>query len=672
MPIRRATFANLFLLLASSIVGDGHDHVVVRDSVAQRIGTIRGGGGDRDGGGDGGDEDDDSRRIQVTWALHVIVDTYAPTRTPTSSAVTNAAPDNDGSMKPTSSANSKRTYSRRPTPMRTSSPTSLSMSMAFGGIGDIATNETVASSTESELYDVTSFEAIMQSQQSNITGTTDRIEPPSTLLLRIESASYSDYMGCPYFAAGSSPDATTGASDEHRRREQRNSLPNPRDVSNAFHADGSIINTHGASDWMWAFGQFLTHDLSDVNVTDDRSCDIPISSHDPYLHNITSIPMSRSKSRLDSRNVSQQLSDMTPTIDAENVYGTTSSRLDYIRSDDSAITGRLRTSGEKNLLPKNVMNLTNGGGDDRDDFFLAGDHRANQNLPLLATHTLWVREHNYWADTIGEYMPDLDGDDIFEVARVMVRAIMQKIVYDEYLPSLLGEGSIPEYDGYKEDANTGLENVVSSCALRIGHTLVGQYVTKDYGKGDVAHLSHLESFFAPDQIETYGLDPFLRGLATNKCDEIDPYIVPDLRNHLFLDKFDLLSLNIGRARDHGIPDFNTIRESLGYPRLDSFDDFLFGRELASVYGDTGQIDCWVGMNAEPRVEGLMVGPTQRAILARNFANIRDGDAYFYRNLLRDPELLRAIEATTFADVIRRNSDSPHSLDDIRGNVFFVR
>ena len=77
------------------------------------------------------------------------------------------------------------------------------------------------------------------------------------------------------------------------------------------------------------------------------------------------------------------------------------------------------------------------------------------------------------------------------------------------------------------------------------------------------------------------------------------------------------------------------------------------------------------MNAEPRIEGLMVGPTQRAILARNFANIRDGDAHYYKNSIRDPGLLASIEATTFADVIRRNSDSPNSLDDIRGNVFFV-
>lgn len=77
------------------------------------------------------------------------------------------------------------------------------------------------------------------------------------------------------------------------------------------------------------------------------------------------------------------------------------------------------------------------------------------------------------------------------------------------------------------------------------------------------------------------------------------------------------------------------------------------------------------MNSEPRLEGLMVGQTQRAVLARNFANIRDGDEQFYKNSIKDAELLSLIERTTFGDVIRRNSDLPASLDDIQGNVFFV-
>mmetsp|Transcript_9365 Transcript_9365/g.16923 ORF Transcript_9365/g.16923 Transcript_9365/m.16923 type:complete len:80 (+) Transcript_9365:1-240(+) len=77
------------------------------------------------------------------------------------------------------------------------------------------------------------------------------------------------------------------------------------------------------------------------------------------------------------------------------------------------------------------------------------------------------------------------------------------------------------------------------------------------------------------------------------------------------------------------------------------------------------------MNAEPRVEGSMVGPTQRMILAANFANIRDGDVEYYENSIEDEALLSLIEGTSFADVIRRNSDVPNSLDDIQDDVFFV-
>jgi len=142
-----------------------------------------------------------------------------------------------------------------------------------------------------------------------------------------------------------------------------------------------------------------------------------------------------------------------------------------------------------------------------------------------------------------------------------------------------------------------------------------------------------------------------------------------MRNHLFTN-FDLLAINIQRARDHGIPGFNSIRTSLGFDKLGSFNDFLFDQELASVYSDTDQIDCWIGMNSEPRIDGLMVGETQRTVLARNFANIRDGDINFYKNSIKDRELLDMIESTKFADVIRRNADHHGSLDDVRDEIFF--
>ena len=60
----------------------------------------------------------------------------------------------------------------------------------------------------------------------------------------------------------------------------------------------------------------------------------------------------------------------------------------------------------------------------------------------------------------------------------------------------------------------------------------------------------------------------------------------------------------------------------------------------------------------------------QAILSQQFAAIRDGDEFWYQNRLQG-QLLQMIEDTTLADIIKRNSDSPGSLDDLGDNAFIV-
>ena len=423
------------------------------------------------------------------------------------------------------------------------------------------------------------------------------------------------------------------------------------------------------TDMLWAFGQFVNHDISLVNMNGDI-CNVAVPPNDLYLDpKINTLPLNRSNYVFDHDAVAQQVTNISSMISCDNIYGNTATRLKFIRADDSNETGKLRVSG-LNLLPKNHEGLSNRGGDTRSDLFVAGDVRANENVALTVMHTLWLREHNYWADVLRTRHLELSGDDIFSMARVIVQAEMQKIVYDEFLPALLGVDSIPSYSGYNPKADVRLENVVSSCAFRIGHTMVGPTIHLDFGDKTARTLKLEDAFFAPTQIEKVGgIDAFLRGMTNGICQEVDPFIAPAMRNHLFTN-FDLLAINIQRARDHGIPGFNSIRTSLGFDKLGSFNDFLFDQELASVYSDTDQIDCWIGMNSEPRIDGLMVGETQRTVLARNFANIRDGDINFYKNSIKDRELLDMIESTKFADVIRRNADHHGSLDDVRDEIFF--
>ncbi len=128
-----------------------------------------------------------------------------------------------------------------------------------------------------------SIQEIISQQQ--YTADTNHTDAPPTPLLRIESASFSDGTHSMY----------------------NGTLPNPRAISNAFHTNHSIPNTNWASDWLWTFGQFLNHDLSEVNVNNTETCDIEVSPSDLYLHNVTIIPMSRSKFTLDGMNVAQQM-----------------------------------------------------------------------------------------------------------------------------------------------------------------------------------------------------------------------------------------------------------------------------------------------------------------------------------------------------------------------------
>ena len=76
----------------------------------------------------------------------------------------------------------------------------------------------------------------------------------------------------------------------------------------------------------------------------------------------------------------------------------------------------------------------------------SGDGRANEQVGLLAMHTLFVREHNHWCSRLAP-VESLDGDEIHEFACAIVGAEIQDISYREFVPVLLGPRAIPPYQG---------------------------------------------------------------------------------------------------------------------------------------------------------------------------------------------------------------------------------
>ncbi|HJO05143.1 MAG TPA: peroxidase family protein [Acidobacteriota bacterium] len=483
-------------------------------------------------------------------------------------------------------------------------------------------------------------------------------------LLRLTDAAYADGRGSPGGA----------------------NRPNSREISNrVVHQKRRQLDPQGASDMFWVWGQFLDHDIDLTGgMSPVEKLDIAVPAGDPFFDPTNSgrqvIRFNRSiydpVTGHSRRNPRQQLNLITAYIDASNVYGSDAERAAALRANDGS--GELLLSDGR-MLPFNEGGFDNAGGTHK-RFRLAGDIRANENVALLSMHTLWAREHNRQARLVRDLAPGLKGDRIYQRARAKVIGLVQSITYNEFLPRLLGKSAQGRYRGWRRRVDAGICTEFSTAAYRFGHSMVSPRLLRLRHDGKPISRGHLrlrDAFFAPQELTAdIGIEPYLRGATAQTALKIDTMMVDELRNFLFgrpeAGGFDLAALNIQRGRDHGLADFNTVREGYGLARLVRFNEVAhdprIAAELRKLYRDIDDIDLWVGIMAERHAPGAMVGPTARAILAEQFQRLRDGDRFFYKRAFKGTELAD-IEGTTLADVIRRNTRIDDEIDD---NVFTVR
>ncbi|MEM7263645.1 MAG: peroxidase family protein, partial [Planctomycetota bacterium] len=319
--------------------------------------------------------------------------------------------------------------------------------------------------------------------------------------------------------------------------------PSPRAISNAVAAQNeSLENELGASDFLWQWGQFLDHDIDLTHETDPpEAAPILVPTGDPFFDpqgtGIETILLHRSifdpETGTGPDNPREQVNSITAWIDASNVYGSGDERARALRTLDG--TGQLRTSAG-DLLPFNTEGLDNAGGPDP-SLFLAGDIRANEQVGLIVLHTLFVREHNRLARELADRNPGMSGEDIYQRARSIVAGEMQVITYREYLPELMGRRALDPYRGYDPDVDAGIRNIFSTACYRYGHSALSPTLLRLDENGDdipEGSLGLRDAFFRPDRVVNEGgLDPILRGLASQACQTIDPYVIDDVRNFLF-------------------------------------------------------------------------------------------------------------------------------------------
>jgi hypothetical protein len=429
--------------------------------------------------------------------------------------------------------------------------------------------------------------------------------------------------------------------------------PNPRALSNAFATGIPRQDFVPLSNLAIAMLQLLaSHEIARSPTGTDR-VPIPVSATETPNEAVFNgdITFSRSLSR-DENGRPQQLNDVTSPFDGSSVYGSDLARMTLLREPG---TPYLRVDPATGGLPRVEVPLPGGGTALR---AIAGDVRADENPVLEATHVLFLHEHNRIAGEIEEQCETCDADAIFEAARYLVAKTQEKIFYEELLPAFLNvrPGELTHIlvengidPAIVNDVDRAL-NSFTAAAGRSGHTQVPDTILLQTPQGAARNVPLRDCFFDSDCLGQATLEEVLYGASVQPAEAIDTIVTDALRNAQRPGfngvpdlRIDLFATNIHRGRDHGLPDYFTMRKILGFgpaPATAEGALALLPAEVFAAYGvdpatvddfSDVEIDLLVGIFAEHRDASRYMGETGRVLWALQFLGLsreyeRDGMA----------------------------------------------
>ena len=98
---------------------------------------------------------------------------------------------------------------------------------------------------------------------------------------------------------------------------------------------------------------------------------------------------------------------------------------------------------------------------------------------------------------------------------------------------------------------------------------------------------------------------------------------------------DLVSINLQRGRDHGLPGYNKFRALCGLRRAETFSELSDVMtedqisHLSSLYSHVDDIDLYLAGLMESPLSGSLLGPTFSCIISDQMYRARAADRFFY-------------------------------------------
>ncbi|CRL07712.1 CLUMA_CG020666, isoform A [Clunio marinus] len=346
------------------------------------------------------------------------------------------------------------------------------------------------------------------------------------------------------------------------------------------------------------------------------------------------------------------LNKATSYIDHSIVYGSEDLDTRKIRTFSS---GKLRIPSNK-VLPT-----------DRFGNYLQSSLRLAVAPIGAVWPSIFARNHNKLAEGLAAVNPQWDDETLFQEARRINIAIFHSGIFSGRIIETIFKKRINET--YKEnfDASTSLE---FSTAYRIGHFYLQPEMLLIDETGTTEKVPHSETLGRLDLVENY-FEATVRGLLQQPVNYLN--YSEEIFNRFAKNKdgmgLDLLSIDIQRGRDHGLPTFLDARRKSGFKAdFKTFDDLteIFPQHnvelLKSVYEDVEDIDLYVGAMLETfsSLDEVLVGETLGYVIGHQYQRSVGGDVYFYTHKVNPHPFtdsqIHAIDSFTFNHLICQNTN----------------
>ncbi|XP_037034706.1 chorion peroxidase-like [Bradysia coprophila] len=539
--------------------------------------------------------------------------------------------------------------------------------------GDIAKLHTYAAQkyTESNQGDIDDFEAeITACDQNEPVDATCRASTPATLPKYRPVDGRGVSPANPEWGASNTPFARAGPAGYQdgigaiRKAKSGNDLPNVRDIVEKCltKADRVPVNTNNFVYSIFALMTvlFITHDvhyqtpvqpsdpsleiqccaagntgLLQANETHSSCFPIEVAPNDPVYGpaSIRCINLVRSERSeyTDQTQPGQIMNRATSYLDVSLIYGNQQSELDPIR----LYSGGLLRMDSKGVLPV-----------DSTGNYIPSMRRFTMVPMASVWPSLFARNHNTIATRLAELNTCWSDEKLFQEARRINIATFQfNLITSGAVQDSIS--NIPINENYDPNRNSAT-SLEFATAYRTPH----YYIQPELKliKDDGTETNYLQSdtigkmediLLATDT----SFEEAVRGAQSQMIntgvysDEVINRIGKSGSNGI---GWDLISIDLQRARDQGLPGFLQLRRALNLtPVITSFADmyatnFLPVQNiqlLENIYEDAEDIDYYVGcvMETIQLTGNPLVGATSGAVIARQWDNFAGGDPYYYKN-----------------------------------------